>query len=241
MLRIAVCDDVRFQVEWLAKCIADWSRKRGITTQIVKFYTGEEVLFEIENSGDFTAVFLDIKLTGMNGIETAERIREQNRFVSIVFVSGYDSYFREMFYGRYPIQFLDKPVEKSEVFQLMDQIVGQQRGIFESYQFQYNHHTYTINLQEVLYFVSEGRLVRIMLETGEEYVLYDKLDDIEGNLCLYRNPFVRIHQSYLVNSLQIVKCHRRKVTLRDETILPVSRGKKEEIIQFQMRQLAKGR
>lgn len=240
MLRIAVCDDIPFHVERLAECIEDWSRERRVVTQIMKFLSGEEILFEIENSGDFTAVFLDIELNGINGIETAEKIREQNRFISVVFVSQYDTYFKEMFRGMYPVHFLEKPARRRRIFHIMDQIEEQQKYVYENFQFQYNHHIYSINLHEVMYFVSERRTVRILLETGREYRLYDKLDDVERMLKCYKNPFVRIHQSYLVNGFQIENYHRRRVMLRNKDILPISRSRKNEVVRFQMARLAKG-
>lgn len=239
MLRIAVCDDIPFCAERLAGIIAAWSRERGTMIQIMKFQSGEEILFEIENSGDFTAVFLDIELNGINGIETAEKIREQNRFINVVFVSQYDTYFKEMFRGMYPVQFLEKPARRRRIFHIMDQIEEQQKYVFENFQFQYNHHIYSINLREVMYFVSEKRTVRILLMTGREYRLYNKLDEVERALKSYRNPFVRIHQSYLVNGLQIENYHRRKVMLRNKNILPISRSRKNEVIRFQLALLAK--
>lgn len=239
MLRIAVCDDIPFCAERLAGSIAAWSRERGTMIQIMKFRSGEEILFEIENSGDFAAVFLDIKLSGINGIETAERLREQNHFINVVFVSQYDTYFKEMFRDMYPVQFLEKPTRQGKIFQVMDQIEEQQKYVYENFQFQYNHHFYSINLREVMYFVSDRRTVRILLMTGREYRLYDKLDEVERMLKRYRNPFVRIHQSYLVNSLHIEHYYRRRVMLRNKDILPVSRSRRNEVTRFQIALLSK--
>lgn len=240
MLRIAVCDDIPFCTERLAGSIAAWSKERGTMIQIMKFRSGEEILFEIENSGDFAAVFLDIKLSGISGIETAEKLWEQNRFVHIVFVSQYDTYFKEMFRGMHPVQFLEKPAGRGRIFRIMDLIDEQQKYVYENFQFQYNHHIYSINLREVMYFVSERRTVRILLMTGREYRLYDKLDKVERMLKSYKNHFVRIHQSYLVNSLYIEYYHRRRVMLRNKDILPISRSRKNEVVRFQMALLAKG-
>ena len=234
-----MCDDIPFCAERLAGSIAAWSKERGAMIQIMKFQSGEEILFEIENSGDFTAVFLDIELSGINGIETAEKIRKQNRFISVVFVSQYDTYFKDMFRDMYPVQFLEKPARQCKIFRIMDQIEEQQKYVFENFQFRYNHHIYSINLREVMYFVSDRRTVRILLMTGREYRLYDKLDEVERMLKRYKNPFVRIHQSYLVNSIHIENYHRRRVMLRNKDILPVSRSRKNEVLRFQMAILAK--
>ncbi len=233
MLRIAVCDDIPLHMERLTEYMQCWSMDRGISIQVMKFQSGEEILFEIESSGDFTAVFLDIELNGMNGMETAINIRKQNRLVSVVFVSQYDTYFREIF-KLYPVQFIEKPVAKRKVFLILDQILEEHRYVYESFQFQYKHRAYNINLREVLYFASERRTVKILLETGAEYCVYGKLDDIEKMLECYRTPFIRIHQSYLVNGRQIEQYHRRMVMLRNKASLPVSRGRKNAVIQFHM-------
>lgn len=144
-----------------------------------------------------------------------------------------------MFRNLYPVQFLEKPVKRGKVFQILDQIGEQQRYVYENFQFRYNHHIYSVNLREVLYFVSERRMVHILLETGREYQLYDKLDDVERILKDYRNPFVRIHQSYLVNGFQIEHYYCRRVMLRNKDILPISRSRKNEVERFQMAYLAK--
>ena len=234
-----MCDDIPFCTERLAGSIAAWSKERGAMIQIMKFQSGEEVLFEIENSGDFAAVFLDIELSGINGIETAEKIREQNRFISIVFVSQYDTYFKEMFRDMYPVQFLEKPTRQCKIFRIMDQIEEQQQYVFENFQFRYNHHIYSINLREVMYFVSERRTVRILLMTGREYRVYNKLDEVERTLKRYKSPFVRIHQSYLVNGLYIDNYHCRRVMLQNKDTLPISRSRKDEVLRFQMAFLTK--
>ncbi|MGL6105003.1 response regulator [Romboutsia sp.] len=40
----------------------------------------------------FDIIFLDIDMTGMNGIETAKKIREEDKTVKIVYVTNYTDY-----------------------------------------------------------------------------------------------------------------------------------------------------
>ena len=60
MIRIGVCDDVQCYVDRLADHINDWADLRNIDVQLLKFRSGEEVLFDLEKQGDFAAVFMDI-------------------------------------------------------------------------------------------------------------------------------------------------------------------------------------
>lgn len=239
MIRIAVCDDIPFHADTLAKGIACWQEKRRAAIQIMKFYSGEDLLFEMECSGDFSAVFLDIQLSGISGIETAMQIREQSRLVQIVFVSLYDTYFKRLHALCWPVLFLEKPVNTKNLYRLLDQIHAGYQSRNIPFQFHSNHHSYNINLHKVLYFVSDIRIVRAIYEDGSEHKMYSKLDDVERALQCSPNFFIRIHQSYLVNSSKIMEFHRRMVILGENVNLPVSRGRKGAIIQLQMNHFAK--
>lgn len=61
-------------------------RKNGCRTQ--KALSGKEACSLI-NSGGFSLVFLDAKLPDIEGLELARMIREMNRDLPIILVSGY--------------------------------------------------------------------------------------------------------------------------------------------------------
>ncbi len=237
MIRIGICDDMQCYVDNLAYSIREWAEVRSINVQPVKFRSGEEVLFDYEEQGDFAAVFLDIELEGINGMETALRLREKNRLVSIVFVSRHEQYFKEMF-KVYPFQFIEKPIDRRKVFEVLDQIVEEQKFFNESFIFRYNRTTFNIDLKQVLYFASERRMIRILMEDGKEYVFYEKLDELEKMLSGYNHHFVRIHKSYLVNERQIEQYHSKNIVMRNGDVLTVSRDKRSMICQIHMKLLA---
>ncbi len=237
MLRIAVCDDVPMYVEILAEEIGAWADRRHFNVQLEKLASGEEVLFEQETAGDFTAVFMDIELDGIDGMETAMKLRERNRMVSIVFVSQYEQYFKQMFQV-YPFQYIEKPVSRQKVSEVLDQIVEEHRLFYESFFFKYNRRSFNIALGEVLYFASEKRVIKILMEKNKQYVFYEKLDDLEKMLADYNNRFIRIHKSYLVNGRQIEQYLPGHVMMRNGDMLPVSRDKKGRIMEFYMDFLA---
>lgn len=242
MLRIAVCDDIPYYVEKMADMIESWAEERRIDVQLKKFMSGEEVLFDLEGEGSFAAVFMDIELGGIDGMEAALKVREQNRIVSIVFVSQHEKYFKQMF-RVYPFQYIEKPLSSQKVHEVMDKIVLEHKLFYESFFFRYKRITFNITLWEVLYFVSDKRRIRILLEKGREYVFYEKLDALERKLSYYNNCFIRIHQSYLVNDRHVEEFHPRYVVMRNGDELPVSREKRCEIGRLHMKVmdvLAKG-
>lgn len=237
MIRIGVCDDVQFYVEKLAESIKTLAELRNVDVQLKKFKSGEEVLCDLEEEGDFAAVFIDIELDGINGLETALRLREKNRLVSIVFVSQYEQYFKEMF-KVYPFLFVEKPIFRQKVYHVMDQIVEEQKFFNESFLFRYNRTTFNIDLKQVLYFASEKRMIRVLMEDGREHVFYEKLDELQEVLSGYNHHFVRIHKSYLVNKRQIAQYHSKSVVMKNGDTLTVSRDKRSMVCQLHMKLLS---
>ena len=230
MLRIAVCDDIPRYTEDLANIIGSWSDVRGIHVQLKKFVSGEDLLFDLECAGDFAAVFMDIKLSGIDGAETAVRIRRQSSVVSIVFVSGYERCLKQMC-RIYPFLYMEKPVSRKRAYEILDQIMEDHKVKYESYIFKYKHSTFNITLGEVLYFASEKRKIMVYLASGREYVFYEKLDTLENALADCSNRFIRIHQSFLVNDRHVEEFHPRYVVMRNGEMLPVSRERRAVIRQ----------
>ena len=68
MYRIAVCDDDKNIREQVRKMILEWKSQ----VEVRVFSSGRELM---ENYQPYDAVFLDIDMQGMNGIETGKAIR----------------------------------------------------------------------------------------------------------------------------------------------------------------------
>ncbi len=233
MLRIAVCDDIPVFVEELAKYIEMWAKVRQIDVRIQKFSSGEDVLFEQEEEGDFAAIFMDIELSGINGMEAAVRIREKNNLVSVVFVSQYEQYFKQAV-QIYPSQYVEKPIYRQKIFEVLDQIMKEQKSVYETFTFRYNRAYINITLGEVLYFVSEKRRVRVLMENGEKYVFYERLNEVEREVTGANSFFCRIHQSYLINGRLVKEFHPGYVIMRNNDRLPISRFRRDKVRDFRM-------
>lgn len=239
MLRIAVCDDQTIYVDSTCRMIEEWAFKRHFNIQLGKFSSGENLIADIEESGYFDIVLLDIELrNGMNGLVTAAKIKEIYSHICLIFISQYNHYYKEIF-EVHPFHYLEKPAQKKKLFEILDQAVDHYKYLNEIYVFRFKGRTYSIILREVLYFLSDKRIIRVIMEGGEEYTFYEKLDVLENKLKRYRSFFLRIHKSYLVNSSQVEQYHARHVMMRNKDILPISVDKKESVNRFHMELLEK--
>ena len=91
-MRIGICDDIREEVEKQEKQVRQITYQIGIRADIRKCYSGMDLLMEIELSGQFDIILLDIELGGMNGIETARQIRESDVNCNIIFIRKQSAY-----------------------------------------------------------------------------------------------------------------------------------------------------
>ena len=76
MFHIAICDDVRRDREELCRVLKDELKAFDADARFLKFGSGNALLDAWEKSRmDIQLVFLDIYMEGIDGIETARRLR----------------------------------------------------------------------------------------------------------------------------------------------------------------------
>ncbi len=236
MIRIGICDDVCDFVRQLSVMIKEWAQRQGIRLDVRTYESGEGVLMDAELDGDFHAVFLDVELGGISGVETALKLKVQDPYVNIVFMTQYDDYFKQMLEIR-PCYYVEKPFCKQKVFAIMDNIMEEHKCRYATYSFRYARKTYKIMLRRVLYFSSEKRKIKVLMEDGKEYYFYKKLDKLEEELKEFEVEFLRVHQSFLINGKQIEMLHSGYVRICNGEYIPISREKREKVMQYHMHML----
>lgn len=130
--------------------------------------------------GQIDLLFLDVEMSGMNGMETAERIRTFDENLLIVFVTGYQDY---VFDG-YRVGALDyviKPVGLQRLREVYDRVkhILKER-LQETFIVKNSDGIYRFHYEEILYFYSDRRLVKLVTLRGI-YPFYEKLDALEKN------------------------------------------------------------
>lgn len=227
MLRIGICDDqqeardaLRFGLE---KVMMEESE------QIVyEFSTGESAVRWLKkHPGEIDLLFLDVEMKGINGMETAGQIREFDREICLVFVTGYSDY---VFDG-YQVNALDYVIKPAGTQRLSEVLKRVRRQIFDgresTFSFKNTEGTYRLPLSGISYFYSDKRKINVVCKGPEgtlTHTFYGKLDEVEGQL---PGTFVRVHQRYLVNPKRVSRIGGESVTVDGEDI-PMSRAMKEE-------------
>lgn len=195
MLRIALCDDeaeardaLRIQLE---KILVEE------TEDIVyEFSSGTNAASWLEkHPGEIDLLFLDVEMNGLNGVETAERIRQFDENIILVFVTGYTDYVFDG-YRTGAMDYIVKPAAAQKLRELLARVRRKlDSEKTQAFLLKNTDGAWRFRLCDILYFYSDRRRCFLVSKQGE-YPFYAKLDDVETRL---DSRFVRIHQRYLVN------------------------------------------
>ena len=232
MLRFAVCDDEEYICSKLEKFISQYCKYTNREYDVDIFTSGEAFINRLNSDNNYHIIFLDIELQKCNGIEVSEYIRNiiGNETVQIVYVSGKTGYDRQLFMYR-PFQFIDKPFEYEKISAVIEKylrIYGNKSGIFH---YKVGHDTYWVKPEEVLYFKSIDRKIKI-ISTSSEDIFYGSLEKVEEQL--KGQGFLSPHKSYLVNYRFIRSFRSDLIVLINGEEIPVAKSKRKEIARAQI-------
>ena len=164
-------------------------------------------------------LFLDIEMSGINGMETARRIREKNERLVLVFVTGYADY---VFDG-YTVNALDyvmKPCRDTRLREVLHRALAQLHRLApDTFLIKNADGMFRIPKNKILYLKSDKRVVTLVTDT-QSYAYYGKLDEAEREL---GDAFVRLHQRYLARAEAIERIEGSTACIRGES-LPISRA-----------------
>ena len=194
-------------------------------------------------------VFLDVEMTGMNGFEMLEALKEIN--FDIIFTTAFDQYaIRAIKFGA--LDYLVKPIDKDELLQAINKFLNRtQRDSSKQLNALLTHirksndlsfqkialptlHGYElVPLNNIMFCESSSNYTDIRLNTGQHLLISRTLKDIADLLDM--EPFFRVHNSYVVNlqyAVRYIKGEGGYLVLNNDISIPVSRSKKEELLKL---------
>ncbi len=193
-------------------------------------------------------VFLDIEMPEMDGFQMLHNLKYRD--FELIFTTAYDSYALKAIKER-AVDYLLKPIDSDDLQKAAERVLekkknnrlGEQlRNIMLDLRSQqtgrriplsFNDKTVFIKTNNVIYCKSDGNYTELFLKNGKREVLSKKIKEVEA---LINNPgFFRAHHSYLVNLScvnEFVKIDGQYLLLEDGSSIPVSRSKKQELLQL---------
>lgn len=117
--QVAICDDSDIDRQYMDGLVRKWALNRGYTVQSTLFESAENFLFHYAEKKDYDILLLDIEMGAMDGVTMAKRLRRENDFIQIIFVTGYSDYISEG-YEVATLQYLMKPIKEEKFFEVLD-------------------------------------------------------------------------------------------------------------------------
>ena len=221
MLRIGICDDLADARLVLRSALERILETRKIQGQFFEFSSGETLLrWYDHHAGELDAVFLDMELHELDGMETARRLRASDAGLQLVFVTGYADYVFDG-YSVGALGYLMKPPRQEQLEAVLSRVqAALVRDLDRAYVCRSGDTRYRIPIARILYFASDRRQVQCVAE-GRTYTFYGKLDAVAEEVGA---AFVRVHQRYLVRAGAVERMDSGEVVLQNGVHLPVSRS-----------------
>lgn len=232
MYKIAVCDDEEAVSEQVKNLIAEWNP----AVDVVCFSSGEALL---ENYQSYEAVFLDIDMAGMNGIETGKAIRRLDKDTKIVYLTAYRDYVSGAF-GVHAFQYLLKPVNKKAIWNVLEEIFRYMKSAEKKIILDF--HTVDgalcLPVESIYFFEYENRKIRIVTDK-EQYYMADKIGNVAKRMAEF--GFSMPHQSFVVNMFHVKNVKNQQIFLDNGMEIPLSQKKqkiwKQELMGYLSRRM----
>ena len=232
MYKIAVCDDEEAVSAQVKELITEWNP----SVDVVCFSSGEALL---ENYQYYEAVFLDIDMAGMNGIETGKAIRKMDKDTKIVYLTAYRDYVSGAF-GVHAFQYLLKPVNKKAIWNVLEEIFRYTKAAGKKIILDF--HTVDgalcLPVESIYFFEYENRKIRIVTDE-EQYYMADKIGNVAKRMAEF--GFSMPHQSFVVNMFHVKNVKNQQIFLDNGMEIPLSQKKqkiwKQELMEYLSRRL----
>ena len=193
MLGIAVFDDEKIIVDYVGELIKE---KLDVNAKIYKYTKLEEFKGDCKKGilQKINAIYIDIKIDSLNGIEIAQKIQQENPKIKIIYMTAYSQYSEAIFKTK-PTYLLLKPIKKEQIKKSLERALKEEKQSKNIKTFNIKGKIFNIEVEKIKYIESNKRVV-IIYEEDLKRRIYGKLDEIEEMLS---SNFVRCHQSYIVN------------------------------------------
>lgn len=223
MISVAICDDERETVRELESRARNFFDGAGTAADIAGFYDGESLL-ESMDGADYDVIFLDIKMSAPDGMETARRLREQRFGGYIIFVTALENQVFDAFEVS-AYDYLVKPVENGKFLRTMTRL--QKRLKSELIEVQKEGESRFFSLDEIVCFEVLNRKIYIRTADGGTFDYYGRIGELEKRLENSDRKFFRCHRSFLINLEHLKGFGNGLAYLSDGGEIPVSRLRKE--------------
>lgn len=198
MYQIAIVEDEREFSELLEKYLIQYGKENEIEFQISVFFDGAEILENYQPKYD--VILLDIEMPKVNGMEAAERIREMDEDVVLMFITNMAAYAIHG-YSVGALDFVMKPINYYMFSMKMTRALKRvEKKSLKPIVLNLADGMKKIEAKQIYFVEVQNRMLHYHTELGE-FVLRGTLQSAETMLADY--PFIKCNHWYIVNLMHV--------------------------------------
>lgn len=234
MLHVAICDDDKVLLENLDREVELWAQEEQALCSVELFATAEAFLFAWEEKRDIEVLLLDIEMPGMDGMELARRLRRRGERLGIIFVTGNPDFALEG-YDLEAVSYLVKPIKRDRLWAALNRAVrqtGSRKALLVSIAAGEVEKVY---VSDICFLESRGHETVLRTRDGRDITCREPLRQLEQELEESAEDFFKPHRSYVINLGYVDRMTKKDVRMEGGTLIPIARGKWEELNRAYMR------
>ena len=239
MIKAIIIDDEVHCIDTLSILLADYCPEVEILDKCMSPKKGLESIERLKPD----LVFLDIEMPAMNGFELLEQFKQIP--FAVIFTTSYDQYAIKAF--RFSaLDYLLKPIDREELQKAVQKVLNKKQNQLpqqlEILLQKINHTNNAVQrialptmeglqlvaINSIISCASDGNYTIFFMKDKQKLIISRPLKEVEEMLEDY--PFLRVHNSYIVNLNEIskyVKGEGGYLIMTDGSTVDVSRSRKE--------------
>ena len=226
MINVCIVEDEADQADILKGYINKYANDRRQQFSISHMSDGIDIVDDYK--GQFDIILLDIQMKHLDGMAAAEKIRDVDSDVIIIFITSTVQYAVQG-YAVDALGYVLKPVPYTQFEQLMDKacarVEAKQQHVY--IKISVDDKQIKLDCNTVSFIESQRNNVLVHCE-NDDYVTVGPLKKFEEMLA--EHGFSKCHNAYLINLSCVEAVQKEEVILTTGVRLPISRAKKKEFM-----------
>lgn len=221
-IRIAVCDDLPEERQFIIKEIKEYNNHYNYEIEIEEYDSGEAFL-EADYQ-KYSLVFMDIFMGQLTGMQTVKKLFQEGKKMQIVFCSTSAEYAAE-FYEVDAMNYLVKPVEKERFWRVLDIFFSKYSNL-EMLTLKAGRNELSMYIADIIFVEAANK--KCIIHTAQECVETSlSLKDMEA--LLPRGVFIRPIRYALVSLKHVVSIPTDRIKLSNGESISISRRERQNV------------
>lgn len=238
-LRVALVDDLESDMNLLERDLTQLARGR-FELACERFANGEAMLSRFAR-GAFDLIFMDIRMDGMNGIEAAKTVRQQDARCLIVFLTTSQDFVWQSF-PVHPFDYLLKPYTPSRLEGVLEEALRALDAPEPEIEIRVARRALRLPLGHIRYAVAQNHFVSVTTSEGE-YRSLSTFGELQNTL-MQDARFLLCNRGIIINMDAVLTFTDDCIRMQDGALFPVRQKSKHQLFnaftQYQFRHMKKG-